>query len=110
MIGPHPGDPPMRPTARPGLTPLVLLALALPAAASAETLALHCGQLFDSAAGRSRADQTVVVAEGKVREIRAGHDAVEGARSIDLKGHTCSPGWIDLHVHLSGESNPQSYS
>ena len=100
----------MRPTARPGLTPLVLLALALPAAANAETLALHCGQLFDSAAGRSQAEQTVVVAEGKVREIRSGHGAVEGARSIDLKGHTCSPGWIDLHVHLSGESNPQSYS
>ena len=100
----------MRPTARPGLTPLVLLALALPAAANAETLALHCGQLFDSAAGRSQAEQTVMVAEGKVREIRSGHGAVEGARSIDLKGHTCSPGWIDLHVHLSGESNPQSYS
>lgn len=91
------------------LTPLAL-ALALPAAASAETLALHCGQLFDSAAGRSRADQTVVVADGKVREIRAGHGPVEGARSVDLAGHTCSPGWIDLHVHLSGESNPQSYS
>jgi imidazolonepropionase-like amidohydrolase len=99
----------MRPTRCLGLTSLAL-ALALPAAAQAETLALHCGQLFDAAAGRSQADRTVVVAEGKVREIRAGHAAVDGARSVDLKGHTCSPGWIDLHVHLSGESNPQSYS
>ncbi len=99
----------MRPTRSLGLTSFAL-ALALPAAAQAETLALHCGQLFDAAAGRSLADRTVVVAEGKVREILAGHAAVEGARSVDLKGHTCSPGWIDLHVHLSGESNPQSYS
>jgi imidazolonepropionase-like amidohydrolase len=97
----------MRPTHR--LLPIVLC-LALPAAAQAETLALHCGQLFDSASGRSRADQTVVVAEGKVREIRAGMAAVDGARSVDLKGHTCSPGWIDLHVHLDGQSSPDSYS
>jgi imidazolonepropionase-like amidohydrolase len=99
----------MRPTRRLGLTALAV-ALALPAAAQAQTLALHCGQLFDAAAGRSLADRTVVVAEGKVREVRTGHAAVEGARSVDLSGHTCSPGWIDLHVHLSGESNPQSYS
>jgi imidazolonepropionase-like amidohydrolase len=35
---------------------------------------------------------------------------VEGARSINLAGHTCSPGWIDLHVHLDGQSSPDSYS
>ena len=99
----------MRPTRCLGLSSLALL-LALPAAARAETLALHCGRLFDAAAGRSLSEQAVVVAEGKVREIRAGHAAVDGARSVDLKGHTCSPGWIDLHVHLDGESNPQSYS
>ena len=88
----------------------IALCLALPALAQAETLALHCGQLFDSASGRSKADQTVVVADGKVREIRAGLAAVEGARSVDLTGHTCSPGWIDLHVHLDGQSSPDSYS
>jgi imidazolonepropionase-like amidohydrolase len=91
-------------------SPLLLIALALPSLAQAETLALHCGQLFDSASGRSQANQTVVVAEGKVRELRAGMDAVAGARSIDLSGHTCSPGWIDLHVHLDGQSSPDSYS
>ena len=91
------------------LLPLALC-LALPAAAQAETLALHCGQLFDSASGRSRAEQTIVVAEGKVREVRGGLAAVEGARSVDLRGHTCSPGWIDLHVHLGNQSSAQSYS
>ncbi len=94
---------------RPART-LLLLALALPTAVQAETLALHCGQLFDSVAGRSVNEQTVVVADGKVREIRPGMAAVEGARSVNLAGHTCSPGWIDLHVHLDGQSSPDSYS
>ena len=96
----------MRPTA---LLPFAL-ALALPAAAQADILALHCGQLFDSASGRNQASQTVVVADGKVREVRAGAGPVQGARSIDLSGHTCSPGWIDLHVHLDRQSSPDSYS
>lgn len=92
-------------------TPLLLaLTLALPAAAQAETLALQCGRLFDSASGRNLAERTVVVADGKVSEVREGHGAVAGATAVDLRGHTCSPGWIDLHVHLSGESSPQSYS
>jgi imidazolonepropionase-like amidohydrolase len=94
---------------RPAVATL-LISLALPASSHAETLALHCGQLFDSASGRSTANQTVVVAEGTVREIRAGVAPVEGARSINLAGHTCSPGWIDLHVHLDGQSSPDSYS
>lgn len=91
-------------------TTLLLPLLALAAPVRAETIALHCGQLFDAAAGRLLPDRTVVVADGVVREIREGRGAVDGARSVDLAGHTCSPGWIDLHVHLDGESSPDSYS
>ena len=56
---------------RPSMLALALLA-ALPAPALAADLALHCGQLFDAAAGRLRAEQTIVVSAGKVREVRAG--------------------------------------
>ncbi|PRH82715.1 metal-dependent hydrolase family protein [Arenimonas caeni] len=92
-------------------SPLLLaLSLALPAPALADVLALQCGQLFDPASGRNLPARTVVVADGKVREVREGHGAVEGASAVDLRGHTCSPGWIDLHVHLGGESSPQAYS
>lgn len=92
-------------------SPLLLaLSLALPAPALADALALQCGQLFDPASGRNLPARTVVVADGKVREVREGHGEVEGASAVDLRGHTCSPGWIDLHVHLGGESSPQAYS
>ena len=90
--------------------PLLLCLTALAAPAGAETLALHCGRLFDAETGRLLPDRTVVTDAGRVREVRAGSAPVDGARSIDLSGHTCSPGWIDLHVHLDGQSSPDSYS
>lgn len=94
-------------------TPLKLslaLALALPAAAQAQTLALQCGKLFDPGPGKNLDQRTVLVAGGKVTAVRAGFEAPEGATVVDLRSHTCSPGWIDMHVHLGGESSPQRYS
>lgn len=88
----------------------VALALALPALAGAETLALQCGQLFDPGSGRNLDQRTVLVDGGKVSAVRPGFEAPADATVVDLRGHTCSPGWIDLHVHLGGESSPQRYS
>lgn len=84
--------------------------VALPAQAAPDTLALHCGALFDARAGKLLDAHTVVVREGRIAEVRKGFDAVPGAEVIDLAAHTCSPGWTDLHVHLGSQSSPQSYS
>jgi imidazolonepropionase-like amidohydrolase len=92
------------------LASLLLASLfALPAHA-AEPLALQCGKLFDARSGRVLEARTVVVRDGKVAEVLAGRAEVAGAKAVDLSGRTCLPGWTDLHVHLSGESSPQSYS
>lgn len=87
-----------------------LAVLAAPGAFAAEPVAVHCGQLFDARAGRMLGAHTIVVREGKIAEVVPGTAPVAGARSIDLAGHACTPGWTDLHVHLDGESNPNSYS
>jgi imidazolonepropionase-like amidohydrolase len=90
--------------------PYVLFAVFATASAhAAEPLALHCGKLFDARSGRALDDRTVVVRDGKIAEVVAGHAAVPGTRSVDLSGHTCTPGWTDLHVHLASESSPKSY-
>lgn len=86
----------------------VSLCLALPAHAA--TTALHCGDVFDAKSARLVGAQTIVIADGRITSVQAGKVAVEGATVIDLASHTCSPGWIDLHVHIGQESNPQSYS
>lgn len=85
-------------------------ALAGAAPAAAEPVALQCGRLFDARSGKVLEARTVVVRDGKVAEVLAGRAEAPGARAIDLSGHTCSPGWTDLHVHLGSQSSPQSYS
>ena len=91
----------------------VLSSLAVPAfAADAPAgTALHCGKLFDSRSGKLLGAHTVVVRGGKVAEVLAGRaEAVANATAIDLADRTCMAGWTDLHVHMGGQSSPQSYS
>ena len=91
------------------LAAAVLSTLAMPA--FAEDSALHCGKLFDSRSGKLLGAHTVVVRNGKVAEVLAGRaEAVANATAIDLSDRTCMAGWTDLHVHMGGQSSPQSYS
>ena len=87
---------------------IALSLLLLPALAQAETSVLHCGQLFDAERGRLLGEHTLRIEDGRIAALSAGIEAVEDA--IDLRRHTCLPGLIDLHVHLSNETNPQAYA
>lgn len=87
----------------------VALCWLAPLHAGAADIALQCERLFDSRKGQMLGAHTVVVRDGKVAEVRAGRSEIAGVRTIDLAGHTCSPGWTDLHVHLGSQSSPRSY-
>lgn len=78
--------------------------------AFAETYAIQCGKLFDSASAKMLGAKTIVVENNKISQVLDGASTVANAKVIDLRTQTCSPGFIDLHVHLRGQSNPQSYS
>jgi imidazolonepropionase-like amidohydrolase len=90
---------------------LLLLAASLVAATPvlAETVVLHCGETFDSKSARLVGARTIVATDGKLSQVLPGRVSVPDAREVDLSGHTCMPGWVDLHVHLSQQSSPRSY-
>ena len=89
---------------------LTLGALCVTPAGMAATQALQCGKLFDSASGRMNGASTIVVENNKISQVLPGAVSVPGATVVDLRSQTCSPGFIDLHVHLGQQSSPQSYS
>ena len=69
---------------------------------------VHVGRLIaDPANGRVTREQTVVIAAGRVVEIRDGWIDSPG-RKVDLRDSFVLPGFIDSHVHLTGEVGPTS--
>mgnify|MGYP000846058772 FL=1 len=87
---------------------LLLLACA---PAWAEPVAVQCGRLFDARSGQLKGPHTLLVADGRIRQVLPGTGAdAAGARVVDLGDKVCLPGWTDLHVHLGSQSSPQSYS
>ena len=93
-----------------------LLALALTAALPAHAAGveyLSCEQLFDARAGKNAGPHVIEVREGKIASVKAGTEVPPSGGEAPYAARTlkwCSPGWTDLHVHLSGQSNPNSYS
>ena len=91
------------------LTACVLMGIAMPATATDNSL--QCGKLFDSRSGKMLGAHTIVVRDGRIAEVLQGRaEAAAGTQAVDLSDRTCMAGWTDLHVHLGGESSPQSYS
>jgi len=82
--------------------------LAAGAAGGATTFVQAGRVLADPATGRVQSDQTIVVRDGRIVEIRAGFvgAAREGDRLVDLRGSFVLPGLIDSHTHLCHESGP----
>jgi imidazolonepropionase-like amidohydrolase len=88
------------------LSAIVLFTLNL----SAQKTYIWCGTLIDGISDEPKKNMTIVIEKNKIVAVENGFSAV-GAndKSIDLKSKTVTPGWIDCHVHLSHETNPNRY-
>jgi imidazolonepropionase-like amidohydrolase len=82
--------------------------------ASADTQLIHAGTLLAVPGERPARNQTVVVADGRIAEIRNGFaDASEfegEVHVIDLRDAFVPPGLMDMHVHLQFELGPENDS
>jgi imidazolonepropionase-like amidohydrolase len=92
------------------MTALFTLATCASFSVQAEIQVLQCGKLFDSATAKMLGAKTIVIEGNKISQILDGASTVPNAKIVNLSSQTCSPGFIDLHVHLGGQSSSQSYS
>ena len=90
------------------------LAVMISAAAIAETTLIHAGALLAVPGERVQREQTIVVVDDRIREVRSGYAdpaAFDGdVTVIDLREYFVMPGLMDMHVHLQGELGPKNDS
>ncbi|TMM58346.1 amidohydrolase family protein [Maribacter algarum] len=77
---------------------------------SAQDLYLQCGNIVDTESGKVLKEKTIVVSGNKIKSVQNGFVNGSGDDiTIDLKTKTVLPGFIDMHVHIEGESSPTRY-
>ena len=78
---------------------------------NAQDYYIHAGKLFDSKAGKFLNEMTIIVSGKKILDLKKGflNSKNDGDIIIDLKDSTVMPGFIDLHVHMESEYNPEKY-
>lgn len=71
---------------------------------------IWCGTLIDGVSVEPRKNMTIVVEKNKITAVQAGFImAGVSDKTIDLKTKTVTPGWMDMHVHMEHETNPNRY-
>ena len=75
-----------------------------------ELIIIHCGVLIDGDSDKPQKVMSILIQEDKIIDVTEGYvNAGENDNLIDLNNFTVLPGLMDMHVHLSGESNPKKY-
>lgn len=71
---------------------------------------LQCGKIVDVQSGKVLSEKTIVVSGNSIKSIQNGYKT-GGAEDkvVDLKNKTVLPGFIDLHIHIEGQSSPSAY-
>lgn len=89
----------------------ILIALSLSLVISAQNTYLHCGKIIDTKNGKVLTDKTIVVSGKTIISISDGFVNPPSSDTvvIDLSEKTVMPGFIDMHVHIEGETSPTRY-
>ena len=67
---------------------------------------LHCPALIDSKQGKLLGRTSVVIENDRIKEVVPDYISRPNSTNIELPGHTCMPGLIDMHTHLASSMPP----
>ncbi len=90
--------------------PIIFFILLLSIGLQAQKTYIQCGLLFDAPSGKNLTEQTIIVENNTILDVRSGYE--QGKASdvlIDLRDAWVMPGWIDMHVHIEHEGSKDSY-
>jgi imidazolonepropionase-like amidohydrolase len=95
------------------LTVIGALGCTLPAFAAdgPGRILVRAGHVLDVRTGKEPADQTIIVTDGKITAIAPTASTPQQGddQEIDLRGLTVLPGLIDVHTHLTDDTNFDPY-
>ena len=91
-----------------GVFALTFLGVGLASAqqsASAKTVVIRAGHVFDVKTGKTLTSQTIVIQGDKIASVGADAQVPAGATVIELPNATVLPGLIDAHTHITFSPN-----
>ena len=89
----------------------IVILLVITTFAFPQKVYIHAGRLIDGITEIPVEMVTIIINGRTIQSILRGHinPQSENDKLINLKDYTLLPGLMDMHTHLSGESNPKSY-
>lgn len=75
----------------------------------AQQTTILCGNTVDVQSKKLTGPRSIHITDGKITAVNNDRPS-SSPNIIDLSSKTCLPGLIDMHVHLTSQSSPQSYS
>lgn len=90
---------------------IFILGVVLVQTARAQVILVKAGRLLDVRGGQVQSGQSILIENGRIRQVGANISAPAGARIIDLSNAMVLPGLIDTHTHilLQGDITAQDY-
>jgi len=88
----------------------ILFSAFLAVPAFAQQTFIQCGRLIDGKSSSVQTEVTIVVESNKIIDVRKGYQSgTANDKLINMRNQTVMPGFIDSHVHLSGETSKNQY-